>query len=178
MWNCPCASLCNTCGVSPSDACHKICAPATGAPFALTTSPSNPPGFCLADLGTCARASADTNAAAHTSIPILRRVRLVAVRLRDRSISQYYMEKFNTGLPDTRTDARMIRGASERNRPTLGANRKGRNPGTPISRLASCKPPIGRLAFPGSITRSEGCFDRKIFDHLVELNLCVGALFF
>jgi hypothetical protein len=72
------------------------------------------------------------------------------------------------GMPDTRADARMIRGASERNRPTLGANRKGCNPGTPI----------GRLAFPGSITRSEGCFDRKIFDHLVELNLCVGALFF
>jgi len=30
------------------------------------------------------------------------------------------------------------------------------NPGTPISRLADCLTPIGRLAFPGDITRNSG----------------------
>src|SRR5580700_6425298 len=104
MWNCPCASLCNTCGVSPSAACHKICAPATGAPFALTTLPSNPPGFCLAVFGTCARAPADTNAAAQTRNAIFRRARRIAFRLPDNAISQFYIEDFHLEQPDTRDE--------------------------------------------------------------------------
>src|SRR5580704_3425485 len=110
MWNRPCASLCNTCGVSPSATCHKICAPATGAPFALTTSPSNPPGFNFGVLGACARALADTNAAAHTRNAIFRDVRRIAVRLLDGAISQFYMGEFKVGMPDIRVDARKIRG--------------------------------------------------------------------
>src|ERR1700733_3561412 len=113
MWNRPCASLCNTCGVSPSAACHKICASATGAPFALTTSPSNPPGFCFATvlLGTCAHARPDTNAAAHTSNEIFRYVRRIAVRLPNNAIPQFYIEEFKPGWPDRWNEAQMIRGA-------------------------------------------------------------------
>src|ERR1700674_1834760 len=120
MWNRPCASLCNRCGVSPSAACHRICAPATGAPFALTTSPSKPPGFCFATLGACARAPADTNAAAHTRNAIFNRARRTSVRLLDGAVSQSYLEEFKPGLPDTRADARMIRGAAEEQHPELG----------------------------------------------------------
>src|SRR5258706_2615909 len=38
------------------------------------------------------------------------------------------------------------------------------NPGTPISRLATCKTPVGRLAFPGDITeilRPSESFSRR-----------------
>src|ERR1035437_3504152 len=38
---------------------------------------------------------------------------------------------------------------------TVGANCIAGNLGTPISRLAFCQPPIGRLAFPGDITSHE-----------------------
>src|SRR4029077_2956060 len=104
MWNRPCASLWSKCGVSPSDACHKICAPETGAPFALTSSPSRPPGFCLATelLGTCACVPPDTKAAAHKRKKIFRRVRRIANRLPESTTFQSYLEESKPELLVTR----------------------------------------------------------------------------
>src|SRR5580704_1685626 len=104
MWKRPCASLCNTCGVSPSDACHRICAPATGAPFAFTTWPPRLPGFCFGTFGNCARAPTDTNAAAHTRHAIFTRLRRTANRLPDKPISQFYIEELQMGLPVMRDE--------------------------------------------------------------------------
>src|ERR1700693_1881239 len=114
MWNCPCESLCRTCGVSPSAACHKICAPATGAPVALPTLPASPPGFCLGTLGVCACAPADKNAAAHTRIAIFRRERCIAVRLPGNTFSQFYIEEFESEHLPGRNEAEMTLGAELR----------------------------------------------------------------
>jgi hypothetical protein len=67
-------------------------------------------------------------------------------------MSQFYMQEFMPEQLVTRADARMIRGATKRNHRTNGANRKDRNPGTPISRLADCEAPFRRMAFPGNFT--------------------------
>jgi hypothetical protein len=60
----------------------------------LTTSPPSVPGFFFGTLITCARAPADTNAAAHTRNKIGKRARRNAVRLPGGDFPQFYIEEF------------------------------------------------------------------------------------
>src|ERR1700680_3337427 len=64
------------------------------------------------------------------------------------------------------------RGAS-----TIRANRcvEKDSPGTPISRLAKCVTPIGRLAFPGDITREKCGSDRLVFRVAESFEVAFGA---